>query len=179
LQGGTAAATDALAVSPIPALLRPYAVRREIGAGSRLFVIGDPATHYFFVERGSLVLERSRPRRNSNLRFAHPGDLFIFDCGGVHAADCTALGSTRLLSIERRRVENAARIDPALGQAVQAAHARELGLILQTLGVEHTGQPRPAQAQTAAGTELLKHALWNGLLQARQHQRLQRSARSA
>ncbi len=143
-------------------LLQPRAVRRHIGAGDRLFSMGDPASHYFLVETGSLVLQRGPRRSSGTLRFVHKGDLFIFDCGGLHAANCTALGSIRLLSIERRRIEIAAMLDPMLRGVLQAAHARELGFILESLGVEHPVRKAAEHASSAVGTEQPGHAFLEG-----------------
>lgn len=117
-------------------LLSALAVRRNLGTGENLFALGDPARRYFLVETGCLVLHR-RSRWGGRIhRFAGAGDLIIFDCGGDHVATCTALDDCRVLSIERQRLELFGRQDPGIARLLRETHARELAMLLESLGAE-------------------------------------------
>ncbi|MGE0697705.1 MAG: cyclic nucleotide-binding domain-containing protein [Hyphomicrobiaceae bacterium] len=128
-------------------LLAPMAVRRHLPAAATLFEVGDRAGHYYLVESGRLVLERKPARGATVLRIAEPRQLLIVDCAGTHVATCRALSPVSILAVDRRNVELKALLDPTVRGVLNAVHASELGMILQSLGVEHRTNTTEAEAR--------------------------------
>lgn len=122
--------------------LAALAVRRHICAGDKLFAEGDPAETFLGVETGELLAYRSSDPSPSSLmsrqqmvcRLIRPGELFILECDGVRVANCRATTDSRILSIDRGRLERLAVCNTVLRRELAAIHARELEWILQGLG---------------------------------------------
>ena len=127
--GGAEQDTDWLA-----SVLAPFATRQCIEAQSSLFAYGDPATSYTFVESGRLLIRRRSLRARAAIRFMTDGDLFIYDCDGLHLASCDALVDTVVLRIDRCRFQRLALLDPVVAAVCNAVHASELEFILCSLG---------------------------------------------
>ena len=121
----------------------PFARRRRVGAQLRLFAEGDVASSYYFVETGELLAHRRLARPTTGgptaaVRFLTSGDLFILNCGELHAADCDALVDCVVLSIDRVQLQQQAALDPDLSHAQSAVHADELRFILRSLRPNQT-----------------------------------------
>jgi CRP-like cAMP-binding protein len=62
------------------------------------------------------------------------GDLFIFDCGDLHEADCDAIVDSVVVLLDREQLDKLARHNHQLKSLLSEIHANELQLILQSLG---------------------------------------------
>lgn len=152
-------------------LLWPLGTRRRIRPHDGLFSIGDRASHYYLVESGRLLLRRAPQDAAPIVRVVEAGELFIFDCDWIHAADCHALTDAVVLAVDRRRVEIRALFDVALRGVLQAVHAQELAMILQSLGAgslprlarqDCVGLPRKAQIHSRGRWQpYLAHGAWS------------------
>ncbi len=116
----------------------PFAGRQCVGAQLRLFAKGEPASSYYLVESGQFLVHRRLGRSTSGgpvaaVRFLSCGDLFIFNCGDMRAADCDALLNSVVLRIDHVQFQRAAALNPELRHAQSVIHADELGWILQSL----------------------------------------------
>lgn len=131
-------------------LLAPIGVRRRIAAQSSLFNAGDRATHYFLVESGQIVVHRHPRGAKPSVRLAEEGDLLIYDCDGVHAADCHSTQAAIVFAIDRRRLELRAILDPALRGILHRVHAGELTMILESLGIVEDGRRHDISEWTSA-----------------------------
>ncbi len=126
-------------------VLGSFARRRSISARSGLFSEEDPAPYYYFVQTGEFLVHRrierlrmGRPK--AAVRLVSEDDLFIFDCDGVHVANCDAVVESVVLCIERQRLEQLAALDPVLRRMLTAVHETELRFILRALGHDrHAG----------------------------------------
>jgi len=139
-------------------LLSPIGVRRRIAAQSSLFNAGDRATHYFLVESGQLVVHRHPRATKPSVRLAEEGDLLVYDCDGVHAADCHSTQATIVIAIDRRRLELRAILDPALKGILHRVHAGELSMILESLGIDEDRRTRDISEWTSATEIRRPHA---------------------
>lgn len=136
----------------IASVFDPFGTRRHVEAGARLFAIGDRAAKFYLVEKGRLVVQRHTDRGDLARRNACEGDVIIYDCDGAHVADCRAVRDSVVITIDRRILEFRAMLDPAIKGLLHQVHARELDLILESLGVRDDTprqclRERPAQAQ--------------------------------
>ncbi len=142
-------------------LLAPFGVKRRIGAQTCLFSVGDKATNYYLVESGQLLLHRHPRHGDPAIRLAEHGALLIFDCDGSHVADCHATRDSVVLAIDRLRFETQAELDTALKGVLNRVHADELGMILESLGVECPRQPIEARAVPASfPARLMSRGRW-------------------
>ena len=94
---------------------------------------------YYLVLAGELLVHRHPARTTAGrpkaaVRIVTSGDLFIFDCDGVHVADCDAAVDSVVLRIDRRRFERQADLDPVLRGLRNAVHAD-----VQAIMVGHDG----------------------------------------
>ncbi|MFM9942688.1 MAG: cyclic nucleotide-binding domain-containing protein [Hyphomicrobiaceae bacterium] len=133
----------------------PLASRRCVSAQLRLFAEGDLASSYYLVETGQFLVHRRLARSTSGgpvaaVRFLSCGDLFIFNCGDMRAANCDALVDSVVLRIDRVQFQREAALNPELDHAQSAVHADELGWILRgshsnhgiNRGIVENQQPR-------------------------------------
>lgn len=110
--------------------LMQYASRRAVAARTELFSRGDQAKAYFLVVSGELLVCSRRVGTRTVIRLLQAGDLFIHECDGVHAAECSAVRDSSVLRIDRRRFDSLCRIDPWLRDIRTALHSTELEFLL-------------------------------------------------
>jgi Cyclic nucleotide-binding domain len=115
-------------------ILANQTTRRMVKAQSELFSIDQQARSYFLVESGELLAYRPGVgRQRAAVRILRDGDLFSFECGEIHAANCVATTDSVVRQIDRRVLNASARTSPLVSSILQAMHAAELAMILETL----------------------------------------------
>lgn len=129
--------------------LKPLAVRRHIAAGTMLFAQGDVANRYFLIESGKVIAHRTRNCSQPIIRLIRERELFIFDCAGTHVANCEAVSPVMLLQVDRRRLDADAKWDPVLRGLLNAMHAQELSMLLESMGM--AAETRDTKKRADAG----------------------------
>ena len=114
----------------IATLRGPFAKHHKTDAQTPLFVTGDPAPDLYFVLSGQFMvyrtLARSRPTEpRTAIRMLEYNEIVCFASGGVHTANCVATVDSSVLRIDRRWLEQQARLDPVLRRILVAARTRE------------------------------------------------------
>jgi CRP-like cAMP-binding protein len=120
----------------LPPQLLAIANRQPMAAQSLLFADGAPATDYFFVVAGQLLVHRHcvAPKARAIIQSLTVGDLFVFDCDGRHVGHCTTVVDSLLLRIPRRTLEALAAQEDAVNSLLEAVNANELTFVLQSRG---------------------------------------------
>jgi SulP family sulfate permease len=113
---------------------------RSYAKGRLIFKQGDGGDELFIIRRGRvrIVLALTEDKGHHVATFAR-GDSFgeiAFLDGGVRSADAAADRDTDLFVLSRRRFDEAARRDPALGVEIFSRLARVLALRLRRTDVE-------------------------------------------
>lgn len=132
--GPSRTATIRQAAERLAVLAGGQVYKSKCPAGATLFASGAPAERCYLVVSGMLVIERRGRSGRPSRRLACPGDLVIGNCGDVRAADCTAVVDAEVLAVDRQRLDARAVHDPVLRCWLQEVHARELEMLLDTLG---------------------------------------------
>lgn len=115
-------------------ILANQTTRRVVKAHCELFSIDQLARNYFLVESGELFAYRpGSSRQKAVVRTLHDGDLFSFECGERHAANCVATIDSVIRQIDRRVLQTSARMSRVVACILRAMHAAELEMILQSL----------------------------------------------
>lgn len=111
-------------------------------AGETLFREGQPRTHVYRVERGSICLFTRRPDGSADiLEFAFAGDLVGLGYLETHLTGAQATMETSLACLPRAAFEPLIDKSPADKTRLTAAIAREVALLKETQG--RTRLPKP------------------------------------
>ena len=120
------------AASPTPSRARAEDAVR-VTRGADLFRAGDLARKLYEVRSGALMLYRLLPDgRRQVVDVATAGDVCGLACAGVHESTCEALSDALVVAIDRRALDEdarlGARIRAKLERAACALHARIVDL---------------------------------------------------
>ncbi len=131
--------------------LLAYAQPRALRTRTRLFGAGDTGTALYLVLSGCIKLSRPGPAgRDVVLELAGPGSLFgelAVLCALPRAADATALGTSRVLTIDGRALIAALRANPdALLAVVRLLGERLARTTAQMEDGQMPAEPRLARA---------------------------------
>ncbi len=131
--------------------LLAYAQPRALRARARLFAAGDAGSALYLVLSGWIKLSRPGPAgRDIVLELAGPGSLFgelAVLCALPRAADATALGTARVLTIDGRALVAALRANPdALLAVVRLLGERLARTTSQMEDGQMPAEPRLARA---------------------------------
>lgn len=107
-----------------------FAKLLKVDPQTPLFAAGDPASTYYLVASGVLLVHYRKPGTRTAVRFQTAGDLFIFDCGDERSADCHAVLPTTVYQLDRQSVDKRAESDAGLKQVLERVHASELEMML-------------------------------------------------
>ena len=106
------------------------APHRMLAAGEILFREGDPRSHVYRVEKGSVCLFRRRPDGAMDvIEFAFPGDLVGLGYLDNHVAGAQATMDTALTCLPRAALEPALANSPVAPSGLATAIEREVGYI--------------------------------------------------
>jgi CRP/FNR family transcriptional regulator, anaerobic regulatory protein len=102
-------------------------ITRLVDAGEPVFHEGDPTTHIYNVESGSVSVFRMMPDgRRQILQFALPGDNLGLGEGARHAASAEAASASRIRCVPSAVLRDILRRDPRSGLDVLNAMSNEL-----------------------------------------------------
>jgi CRP/FNR family transcriptional regulator len=119
-----------------------------VAANAFLHKAGDPRTHFYRVETGSLwVYETRRESDSSLIEFVFPGDYVGLGCLERHALNARALLNTTLTCIPVSEMERTVGNDPRARAKLSVAMDRELEARRNEL--HHAGQRRPIERVAA------------------------------
>jgi CRP-like cAMP-binding protein len=129
VEGQTGRESDSL---PSRRLIEVCGVRRRVHASEFLFVPGDHARYWYFLEGGCLrVFAPGGDGRVSLAPLLGPANFFSFASGGRHELVCEAVEASTVICFDRRKVEGLARHDTALARLLEKAARYELTLTLR------------------------------------------------
>lgn len=98
----------------------------SLAKGARLFCEGDSADRVYEVQNGILRLTRVLENgRRQVIAFGYPGDIVGFPHFDCHNTDCDALTPSKVLSFNRKALDNGD-TDPALHARLMQAALREI-----------------------------------------------------
>jgi CRP/FNR family transcriptional activator FtrB len=114
-------------------LVRAFASASErlvLGRGDRVWLPGDPATHFSIVAFGTVKLQRLRPESPVILAFFNPGesvaDALVVARGKMPACAVAQSPVVELLRVPAEPVLAAAKRDPLLAEALHLAVSRQV-----------------------------------------------------
>jgi len=117
--------TDALA------RLASVALEEEVGIGTRLFASGDEAETLYFILDGAVRIEG-----HEGLRLAEASELLgglALLAGLPHSATATAVGTTRILRVERDDLNDLLDEDGEFAHALFSGLVRSLAVVTPSL----------------------------------------------
>jgi len=106
------------------------AQRLSIGPHLPLFADGDPASCYYLVLSGELLVHRRRDGTRPSVRFIGPGDLVMLASAGRREADCHAITAASAVALDCSTLETLAASNAAVRQHLDRVGAEERMLIL-------------------------------------------------
>jgi CRP-like cAMP-binding protein len=137
-------------------------VRRRVHAGAFLFLPGDRARYWYFLEAGCLrVFAPGADQRGSPAPLLGPASFFSFGSGGHHELVCEAIEASTVVCFDRRKVEGLAHHDPALVRLLENAARYELTLTLRcaTAAEGYATRKRLSRAQDCQLAASMQEAL--------------------
>jgi len=130
-------------------LMKVWGMRRHVRASEPLFLHGDDARYWYFLEAGSLrIFAPGADGVGSRAPLLRPAAFFSFGSGGRHELVCRAVEASTVICFDRRQVESQARHDHALEELLKDTARWELELTLccasDRLARSHEDKPAPA-----------------------------------
>ena len=130
-------------------LMKAWGMRRHVRASEPLFLPGDDARYWYFLEAGSLwIFAPGAEGIGSRAPLLSPDAFFSFGSGGRHELVCRAVEASTVICFDRRQVESQARHDHALEELLKDTARWELELTLwctsNRLARSHEDEPAPA-----------------------------------
>jgi CRP/FNR family transcriptional regulator len=96
-------------------------------AREHVFFEGDPITHVYQVEHGTVCLYKTlQDGRRQIVDFAHPGDFIGLGAGGDHVFSAQAITLTRLRRLPARALHEVACQNPDIGMQLYRALSDQL-----------------------------------------------------
>ena len=100
---------------------------RRLDTREHVFYEGDPRTHVFQVEEGTIVIYKVLPDgRRQVIGFAYPGDLLGLGTSGDHLFNAQATSAAKIRCLGAHALEEAAAHDAALALKLYQAISLEL-----------------------------------------------------
>lgn len=148
--------------------------RKQIGKRETLFHQGDPATHLFRIDEGTVALEQYlEDGRRQLVELLLPGDICGLSTDGAYSATGIALQPTRLVAASMAELEQHPRLGWAIMRQLQAQLSTSHAHLLAVGRMDATGRVAtllnrfaslhaPAEADRAQGSIALHIPLTRG-----------------
>ena len=102
--------------------------KRQLGPQQRLFAQGDPASSYYVIVSGDLIVH-TRRRGRPSIRFIGAGDLIMFDNDGLREAHCDTVSAASVIWLDPAVVGELARSNGRVANLIECQWAQEAKLI--------------------------------------------------
>jgi CRP-like cAMP-binding protein len=129
--GAGRASADKSTCLSLRELIEMCGVRRRVHASEPLFLPGDAARYWYFLEAGSMrVFHPEAEGRSTLVALVGPGKFFSFGSGGRYELACEAIEASAVICLDRRKVDRLAHHDLTLAELLKIAARGELELAL-------------------------------------------------